>query len=123
MHDNARRIRSRPAASELLVETFEMAQQTEAADALAQMSARFAAGSSAFSAAVRKWQDLVRRRQAADERLSIAAAQADTVAEEAACKDTSSLDGRLDALDRRLAKEFPDYAELVRPKPLNIDAV
>jgi tetratricopeptide (TPR) repeat protein/CHAT domain-containing protein len=111
--------------SALLPETFEMAQwalQTEAADALAHMGARFAAGGGALAGPVRERQDLARRRQTADRWLSAAAGKADAVGAEAARNDIAAVDAQLDALDQRLARDFPDYTQLVSPKPLDIAA-
>jgi len=112
--------------SALLPETFEMAQwalHTEAADAVVQMSARFAAGESALAEAVRERQDLVRRRQAADGQLNAAAGKADAAEAEAARTEIAAVEARLDTLDQRLARDFPDYAQLTRQKPLDVAAV
>lgn len=109
----------------LVNETFEMAQwalQTTAGDALTQMSARLAAGAGALAAAVRERQDLVRQRQAVDERLNTAVGKGDVDRAEAARREIASLDAKLDTLDERLVREFPDYAQLARPQPLDVGA-
>ena len=109
--------------SALLPETFEVAQwalQTEAADALAQMSARFAAGAGDLAATAREQQDLMRELELAESRLSAAAGRANAGAAAQARADIASLEARIAAHDRRLAKDFPEYAEFVRPKALDI---
>src|SRR5262249_38311561 len=112
--------------SALLPETFELAQwalQSETGQAVAQMSARFAARAGALSDAVRELQDLFNQRQAADRQLVGAAGNADTVATEAARKIIAALDAHLSTLQTRLAREYPEYARLTRPKPLSLDEV
>jgi tetratricopeptide (TPR) repeat protein len=114
------------AGSTTLPESLEMAQwalQSGAADALAQMSVRFAASTEGMAAAIRERQDLVRRAEAADARLIEAATDADPRAAEIARGDMVSIEARIAALDQRLAGEFPNYAQLASPKPLDIAAV
>jgi CHAT domain-containing protein len=104
-------------------EGFELAQwalQTGAADALAQMSVRFAKGAGPLATLVRERQDLIARRQGEMRRLDAAAGRADSKAAEDARAAVTALDERLDAIDGRLATEFKDYAELANPKPLTI---
>lgn len=112
--------------SALLQETFEMAQwalQTRAADALAQMSARFAAGTGGLAGAVRERQDLISQWQHGDGRLNAATSAADAAKAEAARNEITALEAKLALLDRRLATEFPDYFQLATPKPLDIAGV
>ena len=107
-------------------EGFEAAQwalQTRVGDALAQMSARFAKGSGPLAALVRERQDLIIRRWAEDKRLLEALGKADAKATEAVRAIVVDLDTKLDAIDKGLAKEFPEYAELSSPKPLGIGTV
>ena len=109
-------------SSTLLSESFEMAQwalQTDAADAVVQMSARFASGHGGLAVVIREFQDLVRQRQMAYVRLSAAAGKADRVAAETLRREVATINARLDALDYGLRKEFPDYERLARPKPLD----
>jgi CHAT domain-containing protein len=106
-------------------EGFELAQwalQTGAADALAQMSVRFAKGAGQLAAVVRERQDLIARRQGEMHRLDAAAGRADSKADEDARAAVTALDKRLDAIDGRFATEFKEYAELANPKPLTIAA-
>jgi CHAT domain-containing protein len=107
-------------------EGFEAAQwalQTTAADALTQIATRFAKKSGHLATLVRERQDLVISRRAEDKRLLDAVGKADMKATEAIRATMVSLDGKLDAIDKNLAKEFPEYAEFSRPKPLSIGAV
>jgi tetratricopeptide (TPR) repeat protein len=113
-------------SAEAREEGFELAQwalQTGAADALAQMSVRFARGGGALAAAVRERQDLVARRQGEDRRLLAAVGKADAQAAEEARAAIAGLDARLAAIDQRLTAEFPEYAQLSNPTPLAIAAV
>jgi CHAT domain-containing protein len=107
-------------------ESFALAQwalQTGAADALAQMSVRFAKGAGPLAAKIREQQDLLARRQGELRRLDVAAGRADAKAAEDARASVAALDKRLDAIDAQLAAEFKDYAELANPKPLTIASV
>ena len=107
-------------------EGFELAQwalQTGAADALAQMSVRFAKGGGPLAQIVREQQDLISRRKGEDKRLLAAVGAADSKVAEAMRASIAGLDAKLDAIDKRLAAEFPEYASLANPKPLTVAAV
>ena len=107
-------------------EGFELAQwalQTGAADALSQMSVRFAKGGGPLAGLVRERQDLIARRQGEDRRLLAAVGKADGKAAEAIRTAIAELDKRLDAIDKRLAAGFPEYASLASPKPLTLAVV
>ncbi len=107
-------------------EGFELAQwalQSGAADALSQMSVRFAKGAGLLAQIVRDRQDLIARRQGEDKLLLAAVGKADAKAAEAMRASIAALDGKLDVIDKRLAAEFPEYASLANPKPLTIAAV
>lgn len=110
-------------------EAFELAQRTQssqAATALGQMAARFASGTDALSALMRERQDLVGEWRAVDAHLTAALTtppdQRDTINQEALRARLAEVAGRIDKLDGRLAKEFPEYAALTSPKPLSIKA-
>jgi CHAT domain-containing protein/tetratricopeptide (TPR) repeat protein len=106
-------------------EGFELAQwalHSSAADALAQMSVRFAKGTGPLAALVRERQNLVAQRQGEDKRLLAAVGKADTRASDAIRTAVAELDAKLDAIDRRLAAQFPDYASLASPRPLALPA-
>lgn len=111
-------------------EAFEMQQRAQTGgvgNALARMAARFAAGQGPMAPVVRERQDAQARRQAIDRSLIEAVArptgERDRAAEDALRAERTRIDQRLDALDARLAKEFPQYAELTSAKPLGIPEV
>jgi CHAT domain-containing protein/tetratricopeptide (TPR) repeat protein len=113
-------------AKAFLSESFNVAQwalQSEASDAVAQMSVRFAAGTGGLAEAVRERQDLLTQRQAAESRLLAAIGRADAPAAEIARKSIIGFATRLAALEQRLTKDFPEYVQLARPKPLDLDEV
>ena len=87
------------------------------------MSVRFAKGGGPLAGLVRERQDLIARRQGEDRRLLAAVGKADGKAAEAIRTAIAELDERLDAIDKRLAAEFPEYASLASPKPLTLAAV
>jgi CHAT domain-containing protein/Tfp pilus assembly protein PilF len=109
-----------------LNESFVTAQRalaTEAAGALAEASARFAAGSGDLAALVRESQDAARERTASDTALLLALAKADKPAADTARAELSRLDVRLDAIAARLAGDFPEYAALAAPEPISVEDV
>jgi CHAT domain-containing protein/tetratricopeptide (TPR) repeat protein len=104
-------------------EAFTVAQwalQTGAADALAQMTVRFSKGSGPLAELVRQRQDLLVRRLAEDKRLLTSIGAANAKATEAGRVAMAGLDGEIASIDRRLAKEFPDYAALASPGPVSL---
>jgi CHAT domain-containing protein/tetratricopeptide (TPR) repeat protein len=98
------------------------AMQTGAADALAQMSVRFAKGSGALGALVRERQDLLSRRATEDRRLLDAIGRNDGKAISELRKALNTIDGQLDLVDDKLARDFKEFAELSTPAPLAIPA-
>jgi tetratricopeptide (TPR) repeat protein len=106
-------------------EGFEVAQwalQTAAADALAQMSARQAKGAGPLAELVRQRQDLVSQRQALDKRLLAAVGAGNAKTTNAIRSAMTNLDAELDVIDKRLGREFPEYASFANPKPLSLAA-
>jgi CHAT domain-containing protein len=102
-------------------EAFELAQwalQNEAADALSSMALRFAKGESRLAAVVREEQDLRAARETAYRYLDQAAGKSDTGAADAARAAIADIDAKLDRTEAALRRDFKDYAELTRPKPL-----
>lgn len=105
-------------AERLIDEAFKAAQEgmlSSAGSAIRQIGLRTAATSGPLA-------DLVRDRQGVEERLreasqAIARAGADRIG---LAGQIDGLTAELAGLDRRLASEFPRYAELTRPKPLGI---
>ena len=91
-----------------------------------RMAARFASGATALAAAIRERQDWGSRLQRLEADL-IGAAESPPggalPAEEAALRaNVEDTVRRLDALDGRIAAEFPGYKELSDPKPLSAEA-
>ena len=114
----------------LLRQAFDAAQwigNTQTASALAQMSARFAAGDSALAQNVRGQQDQSRELTAIEDKLTLALAPASGKRDEALVgylrRKREDLLKALAALDEALARDFPGYAELSRPAPLTFDAL
>ena len=99
----------------------QLASASSAAQAVAGMAARFAAGSDALAAAVRSRQDLVRRWQYLDAAIvqvaSKSPTQRDPVEEPTLRQQFTDAEMQLDA---RITRDFPQYAELSNPKPLEI---
>ena len=111
-------------------EAFQLAQRTQnsqAAAALSHMSARFASGTGPLAAIVRERQDIAGEWRAVDRDLTGALTLPpdlrDAVSEETLRARLAGAVRRLDALDMRLAKEFPQYATLASPQPLSLEAV
>ncbi|MCC6466834.1 MAG: CHAT domain-containing protein [Alphaproteobacteria bacterium] len=110
---------------ELSREAFEMQQWAQTggvSGALTRMAARFATGSGPLAALVRERQDVQARRHALDRGLIEGAtrptAERDRAQENAMRAEIVALDRRLDALDARLAGEFPRFEELSSAQPL-----
>jgi CHAT domain-containing protein/Tfp pilus assembly protein PilF len=113
----------------ITAETFrisQLAQTSGAAEAVSAMATRFAAGGDTLAAVVRERQDLSGRWHGLDADVIKAASRppaernaAQEAARRIALDETAQ---RLDALDARIAREFPGYAELSNPKPLTVEA-
>jgi CHAT domain-containing protein len=103
-----------------------LASASAAAQAVAGMAARFAAGSDAMAAVIRERQDLVDHWQTLDKAIVTATSrppkQRDPAAEDTLRAEFAKVGTALDALDARIAKDFPAYAELSNPKPLELAA-
>jgi tetratricopeptide (TPR) repeat protein len=112
-----------PASREEAFLLAQWAPQTEAANALAQMAARFGKGEGPMVALIRERQNLVASRQSQDKRLLAASAELDSSKIQALRDSISELDKRLEGIDVELAEKLPDYAELTNPKPLTIAEV
>jgi CHAT domain-containing protein/tetratricopeptide (TPR) repeat protein len=125
----AARERLEPAASlggEALVMA-QWAKQSAAAAAVAQMGARFAAGTDALAALVREQQDLSAFRRDRDEALLRAMAKPQAERNRAAISalrsELASIESRLAANTARLEREFPEYAALVSARPLAAEQI
>ena len=107
-------------------EAFELAQwalQTGAADALTHMSVRFARGAGTLAQIVRDRQNLAGHRESEDKRLLVAIGKADAKEAEEIRASIANLEAEIDAIDRKLAAEFPEYADLANPNPLTLAIV
>jgi CHAT domain-containing protein/tetratricopeptide (TPR) repeat protein len=116
-------------ASDRNEEAFGAAQwatQSAAAAALSQMAGRFSAGSGPLAALVREQQDLSNQRRELDQRLIAQASGAtqykQSVADELR-RQLADIGQRLDVLNGRLTREFPDYVDLSNPGALTLPIV
>jgi CHAT domain-containing protein len=116
-------------AANLAGETFVAAQWARgslAASSLAQMSARQAKGDTALGRMIRERQDLVGEWQSGDKLLSNALAlpadRRNPQAEQGQRARLAAIDARIATIDRVIAKDFPEYAALANPQPLDIAA-
>ena len=110
-----------------MFQTAQWALSSEAAESLAQMAARGAKGDPKLAALARERQDLVAEWQQRDQLRSAALAQAPgdrrAAAEAENIARLAAIDDRIANIDRRLAKDFPDYAALASPAPVPIEDV
>ena len=88
------------------------------------MAARFAAGSDALAAVVRQRQDLMTRWQSLDKAMMAATSKPsdkrDPAAEAAVRQQLAETEAKLFQIDAQIAQDFPEYAELSNPKPLEL---
>jgi CHAT domain-containing protein/Tfp pilus assembly protein PilF len=115
--------RREPGLQEEAFRTAQMMLQSKAAQALAQMSARFAAADPALGRLVRERQDLQSQWQATDKQLiaSLSLAVEDRHgADEHARNRLRDIDTRTAAIDSELKARFPNYAALANPQPVSL---
>lgn len=97
---------------------------SEAAQSLAQMAARGAAGSLVLAELIRERQDLVAEWQAKDKQLiagkSQPPARRNPTAEETLSQALAAIDARLAQIDAQLGKDFPGYVALASFKPASL---
>jgi CHAT domain-containing protein/Tfp pilus assembly protein PilF len=109
------------------LEIAQWATQSSAASALQQMGARFASGSGSLAARVRERQDLAALWREQDKKLVDALGkpqgQQDQAALERLRTQMADTENRIAAATARLEKEFPEYASLANPKPLQSEGV
>jgi CHAT domain-containing protein/tetratricopeptide (TPR) repeat protein len=117
----------RPAAG---AETFQTAQRvinSEAAQSLAQMAARGAAGDPKLAPLTRERQDLAAEWQSRDRLRSTwfgrPPQQRDPGAEGENAARLAAIDARIKDIDHELESKFPDYAALASPGPLTVQDV
>ncbi len=109
----------------ITAESFRAAQLATAADrTVALMSARGAAGTPALARIVRDRQDMIGRRNALEKLLigafSKPAAARDAKSEEQTRRDLADADRKLVEIDQVLRREFPSYAEIANPTPVDL---
>jgi CHAT domain-containing protein/Tfp pilus assembly protein PilF len=122
-----RAVSDRVAGDDAAAEAFEMAQwanQSAAATALNQMAARTSAGSDALAGVIRKQQDEAAELRSLDKSLLTEVAkrpeQRDPKRETLLRQHRRELEADLGRADARISSEFPQYADLVSPKPLSL---
>ena len=117
--------RSRAVAADT-IRVAQLAQASSTANAVAGAAARLMAGGGSRSAMIRERQDLVQEWQRLDGAIVKAASRAPPdrrpADEESLRASLEDATRRLDALDARIAAEFPAYADLSNPKPLPAEA-
>jgi CHAT domain-containing protein len=110
-----------------MFQTAQWALASEAAASLAQMAARGATGDSRLVSVVRERQDLVAEWQKRDGLRTAAVSKApdrrDRAAEITNVARLTTIDARIGEIDRQLKADFPDYAVLANPEPLNVEQV
>ncbi len=109
----------------LTAEAFEagqLARATSVGAAVAGMGARFGAGDDALAKIVRGYQDAVEEWRRLDKKLIDTVGKSKNEHSPETIKQLrtrlAGLDRRIENLDGRLAKDFPEYAELASPQPL-----
>ena len=97
---------------------------SDAAGALAKMSARAAANDTALGTLIRERQDLVNEWQKRDKaRSQFASLDPNKRNKKQETENTARLeeiDRRIGTIDKQLEKDFPDYAAITNPEPLTI---
>ena len=108
-------------------EVSQLARATAAASAVAQLGARFAAGEDRLAQLVREHQDTLGLWQQLDaalvEEVSKAPAERNAEGEKGLRTELASANKRLVEVDRVLADEFPQYAEIANPQPAALSEV
>jgi CHAT domain-containing protein/tetratricopeptide (TPR) repeat protein len=107
--------------------TAQWALSSQAAEMLAQMAARTAKGSGAMAGLVRERQDLLAEWQQRDAWRNAALGQEtqerDAKEEAQNLARLDAINARITEIDRRLAVEFPDYAEFANPVPVTVEDI
>lgn len=105
--------------AEQILEVMQLVKNSEVADVLGEVAARFATGEGEMSQLIRRTQDLRMELKAVDKRLSEPkpeAAQAQTAVPQVELKEKrQQLYKELSANNDELFRRFPDYAELTKP--------
>lgn len=102
----------------------QLAHESKAGAALAQMSARFGAGSDAMAALVRRQQDMMARLDAMERRLTGELGKADGKRSDVLLgnlrNEMTRMQSSLDNVTAQLETAYPALAELSHPQPLSI---
>jgi len=110
-----------------MFQTAQWAQNFEAAQSLPRMASQGPAGNPVLAALARERQDLVAEWQKRESLRSAAFSQApekrDAQAEAENKARLTAIDERIKEIDKELAANFPDYAELVSPAPIAIEDI
>ena len=118
---------SSPGALREMFETAQWALSSQAADSMAQMAARSAKGDGVLAQLVRERQDLLAEWQQRDLTrnisLSLEPGERDIETDKANAARIAAIEERIAGIDKRLALDFPDYAELANPAPLSVGDV
>lgn len=112
-----------PASAEAYA-AVQWAVSTAAARALAQVGARFGAGTGDLAALVRKRQDLIETWKAKDRALlgTVGRAEAEQIALSRKLRDEiAALRRSIQEIDGQLAVEYPNFADLTHPRPLPLE--
>ena len=101
------------------------AHDTQAGRALAQMAARFGAGSDAMALVVRRQQDLKVTRDSLDKRITTELGVTDGKRNDALIAslraESSRAQKALEEATAQIGRDFPGYVELASPSPLSIE--
>ena len=116
-----------PALGEEGFEIAQWARQSSAAVAVQQMAARFASGGGALAALVRESQDLSAGWRDQDKQLvdtlSTLENQRNRTTINVLRKQMTEIESRIASIAARLEREFPEYAALASPQPLQAEEV
>jgi tetratricopeptide (TPR) repeat protein len=119
------RLESEAALRDEAIEIAQWASLSSAASAVQQMGVRFAAGRDALASLIRENQDLAAawrdRDKALIEALSKPEGQRNSTLIANIRRQIAETERKLAVVTARLEKEFPDFAALARPKPLQAD--
>jgi CHAT domain-containing protein len=103
------------------------AAQSPAASAIGKLAVRLAAGSDRLAQLVRRDQDLAAEADTLDKAILAAVSnepgKRNAAAEQRMREQLAAIPGERDALQKSLAREFPDYAALSSPPPLTVKEV
>jgi tetratricopeptide (TPR) repeat protein len=112
------------AASDEAFAAAQRSHETKAAEALAQMSTRFAAGNDAIAAVIRRQQDLKATLASLDKRITTELGAVEGRRNDALIGgmriEYQRAQQSFDEVSARLRRDFPSYADLSKPAPLSI---